>query len=231
MSTLTDMPLAAIDTETTGVDVLTARLVTASFVTIDGPTIGSDELLLNPGIDIPDEAAKVHGITTAKAQAEGLDYENGYRQVRDKLETLFASDRLVCGMNLAYDLSLIHWEGLRLGYPPLEVGALFDVYVIDKAVDKFRRGKRTLTALCQHYGVEQGAAHDATGDCMSAARVAWKQLRLPELASFDDVDSLMQAQAQWRAEQQESLHTYFLRQGNHEAAATVSGEWPVRRTA
>lgn len=231
MSTLTDMPLAACDLETSGVDVLHDRIVTASIITIDGANARPDEWLLDPGIEIPDEAARIHGITTAKARAEGLNYEAGYQKVRDRLETLFASGRLVCGMNLAFDLSLIHWEGLRLGYPPLEVGAVFDVYVVDKALDRFWRGKRTLTALCEHYGVEQGQAHDATGDCVSAARIAWKQLRSPDLASFGDTESLMVAQAQWRAEQQESLHTYFLRQGNHEAAATVSGEWPVRRTA
>lgn len=226
-----DMPLAAIDTETTGVDVFTARIVTAAFVTIDGATVASEEVLLDPGIEIPAEAAKVHGITTEKARAEGIEYEAGYRQIRDRLETLFASDRLVCGMNLAFDLSLIHWDGLRLGYPPLEVGALFDVYVVDKAIDRFRKGKRTLAAMCDHYGVELGNAHEATADALGAARLAWKMMRLPEMASFGDVDSMMATQAQWKSEQAESLRTYFKRSGNNEAAATVDGEWPVRRTA
>ena len=74
------------------------------------------------------------------------------------------------------------------------------------------------------------AAHDATADALGAARLAWKMLRLPELAEYD-VDALMRAQAQWKAEQAESLFTYFKRQGNDEAAASVSGEWPVQRSA
>lgn len=134
-------------------------------------------------------------------------------------------------MNAAYDLSLLHFEGLRLGMPDIVVGTVIDPLVIDKQIDPYRRGRRTLTALCDQYGVQQGAAHDATGDCLSAARVAYKQLRRPELASFSDMEPLMLAQAQWRAEQQQSLHEYFLRQGNTEAAASVDGEWPVRRTA
>ena len=226
-------PLAAFDIESSGTDVFTDFIVTATVVTIDGANVHADEWLLQPpdGREIPDGATNVHGITTERARAEGIPYAEGYREIRDRLETVWAKDFLMCVMNASFDLSMIHHQGIALGYLPLEVGAVLDPYVIDKAVDQFRRGKRTLTALCQHYGVKQGDAHDATGDCLSAARVAYRQLRLPALAEFGDVDSMMAAQAQWKAEQAESLHTYFLRQGNHEAAASVDGEWPVRRTA
>lgn len=228
---ITDMPLAAFDLETTGVDVTRDRIVTATIITIDGSQVHTDEWLLDPGIDIPEQAAKVHGITTERARADGQDYAEGYAQIRSRLETVWAQGHALVIMNAAYDLSMLHWEGQRLGSPELVVGAVIDPYVIDKQIDRFRKGKRTLTALCQQYGVEQGAVHNATGDCLSAARVTWKLLRRPELAEFDNIDSLMRAQAQWRAEQQQSLHEYFLRTGNTEAAATVDGEWPVRRTA
>ena len=228
---IADMRLAAADTETTGTSVFTDRIVTATVVTIDGSNTNADEWLLDPEVEIPEGAAKVHGITTEKARAEGQNYAEGYAAIRDRLETVWAQDRLVCGMNLAFDLSILHHEGLRLGYPALEVGPVFDVYVADKQLDRFRKGKRTLTALCAHYGVKLGDAHDATADALGAARLAWKMLRRPELASFADVESLMSAQAQWRADQQASLFEYFKRQGNHDAAASVSGEWPVQRSA
>lgn len=228
---ITEKPLAAFDLETTGVDVTRDRIVTATIITIDRAQVHADEWMLDPGVDIPDGAAKVHGITTEKARADGQPYEDGYRAIRDRLETLFAAGRMIVVFNASFDLSLMHWEGLRLGYPPLEVGAVFDPFVVDKTIDRFRKGKRTLAAMCDHYGVELGNAHEATADALGAARLAWKMMRLPEVSSFGDVESLMSAQAQWKAEQAESLHTYFLRQGNTEAAATVDGEWPVRRTA
>ena len=228
---LSEMPLAAFDIESTGVEVTRDRIVTATIITIDGAQVHADEWLLDPGIDIPDGAAKIHGITTERARADGQDYAEGYAQIRSRLETVWAQGHALVIMNAAYDLSLLHWEGRRLEAPELVVGAVIDPLVIDKQIDRFRKGKRTLTALCEHYGVPQGQAHDATGDCLSAARVAWKLLRRPELASFGDIDSLMAAQAQWKAEQAESLHTYFKRTGNDESAATVDGEWPVRRTA
>lgn len=228
--TLADAPLAAFDLETSGVDVRRDRIVTASVVVIgpDGPH--PEEWLLDPGIDIPDEAARVHGVTTDKARADGQDYADGYRQIRDRLETLWAHGKVVAIMNAAFDLSLLHWEGLRLGYPDLVPGPVIDPYVIDKQLDRFRKGKRTLTALCAHYGLRQDDAHQATGDALAAARLAWRMARLPDLAEYDTT-TLMAVQAQWRADQQQSLHEYFLRQGNHDAAASVSGEWPVQRSA
>lgn len=228
---IADMPLAAFDLETTGVDVRRDRIVTASAIVIGPDGAQPDEWLLNPEIDIPEGAAKVHGVTTEKARADGQDYAAGYREIRDRLETLWANGKVIAIMNAAYDLSLMHWEGVRLGYPPLEVGAVLDPFVVDKQLDRFRKGKRTLTALCAHYGVRQDDAHQATGDSLAAARLAWKMVRLPELATFADVESLMAAQAQWRADQQASLWEYFKRQGNDEAAASVSGEWPVQRSA
>lgn len=225
------MPLAAMDTETTGVSVFTDRIVTATVLTIDGADVHADEWLLDPEIEIPEGAAKVHGITTEKARADGQDYAAGYAAIRDRLETVWARGFLVAGMNLAFDLSILHHEGLRLGFPPLVVGPVFDAYVADKQINRFRKGRRNLASLCDHYGVKLGNAHDATADALAAARLAWKMVQLPELASFADTDSLMQAQAQWKSEQAESLFTYFKRQGNDEAAASVSGEWPVQRSA
>lgn len=227
---LSEMPLAAFDIESTGVEVTRDRIVTASIVTIDGAKVNTDEWLLDPGIDIPDGAAKIHGVTTARARLEGSDYDEGYCAISDRLQTVWAQGHLVAIMNAAFDLSLMHWEGKRLDEPEMVVGPVLDPLVIDKHLDPYRRGRRTLTALCEYYGVRQTDAHQSTGDSLAAARLAYRMVRLPQLADHT-VDTLMTAQAQWRAEQQESLHTYFLRQGNHEAAATVSGEWPVRRTA
>lgn len=230
---IADMPLAAFDIESSGTDVFTDFIVTATAVTIDGANVHADEWLLQPpdGREIPEGATNVHGITTERARAEGTPYAEGYREIRDRLETVWAKDFLMCIMNASFDCSMMHHQGIALGHPPLEVGAVVDPFVLDKALDRFRKGKRNLAALCAHYGVKLGDAHDATADALGAARLAWKMLRRPELASFADVESLMSAQAQWRADQQQSLHEYFLRQGNHDAAASVSGEWPVQRSA
>ena len=65
-------PLAGFDTETTGTDPETARIVTAAVI-VHGPEPVDARWLVNPGIDIPAEATAVHGISTETAQAQGLD--------------------------------------------------------------------------------------------------------------------------------------------------------------
>lgn len=230
MSAIVAAPLAALDLETSGVSVTSDRIVTASIVVIDGAAVHTDEWLLDPGIEIPDGAAKIHGITTERARTEGQDYTEGYAAIRGRLETIWAQGRLIAGMNLAFDLSILHHEGVRLGYPPLQVGAVFDVYVVDRAIDQFRRGKRTLAALCGHYGVKQTDAHQSTGDALAAARLAYVLRKRPELADYD-VAALMAAQAAWHRDRQDSYRQWLLGRGETERAETVSSEWPLQHKA
>ena len=61
-----DSPLGALDTETTGTDPETARVVTACVGMSMAPGQWSPmEWRLNPGVPIPAGAAAVHGITDA----------------------------------------------------------------------------------------------------------------------------------------------------------------------
>jgi DNA polymerase III epsilon subunit-like protein len=47
--------------------------------------------------------------------------------------------------------------------------------VIDKHLDRFRKGRRTLAAICEAYGVDLPAdeAHTAGADALAACRAAW----------------------------------------------------------
>ena len=64
---------ATFDLETTGVDVTTARIVTASLILLDpqGNVVRRGEWLADPGVEIPAGAAAVHGITTEYAREHG----------------------------------------------------------------------------------------------------------------------------------------------------------------
>src|SRR5690606_20907253 len=65
-------PMLAFDTETTGPDPEDARVVTATCAWITpGQPPAVDTWLINPGVEIPEGATAVHGITTAQAEAEG----------------------------------------------------------------------------------------------------------------------------------------------------------------
>lgn len=223
-----EMPLAAFDLETTAANPLTARIVTACVVSIDGAATAAQTWMVDPEVEIPDEAAAVHGITTDRARAEGQDYADGYREIRAAVEGAWMGGRVVAAFNASYDFTVIDREGRRLGYPPLVVGPIVDAFVIDRHVDKYRRGKRTLGVTCEHYRVELGNAHSADADALAAARLAWKLARMyPQEVGELDAEALMANQADWHRARQDDFAAYLRRVGKDDS--DVCGDWPIRQ--
>lgn len=216
-------PLVGFDLETTSPDPETARIVTATVV-LDRP--GADPILrtwlVDPGIDIPEAATSVHGITTEHAREHGQDPATAAREVIDALvEGLDHHGAPVVAFNAAFDFTVLDREARRYGLGPLAPDPVIDPFVLDKQVDRFRRGKRTLTALCEHYGVALTDAHDATADALAAVGLVRE---LGRRHPFPDPGVLHAAQVGWRAEQCASLAEYFARQGRPQE---VRGEWPL----
>lgn len=228
MTHWTTRPICAFDLETTGRDPLSARIVTGSVVTVGSEGYRSRNWIVDPGVEIPVDAAAVHGISTAQARERGQDYASGYREIRCALTDAWAAGHVVVAFNAAYDLTVLDAEGRRLGWPPLSgYGLVVDPYVIDREMDRDRRGKRTLGALCEHYGVVLAAAHEAESDALAAAELARiLPRRFPGLAALDDV---MTSQAAWHAERQRDLVEYLRSEGRD--ASDVDGRWPIRGAA
>lgn len=226
MHSWSDRPVCAFDLETTGRDPRTARIVSASVVVTDGAHTESRSWLLDPEVPIPAGASEVHGISTEYAREHGLPYLEGYAAIREALDDAWARDHVVVAFNASYDLTLMHWEGLRLGFAGLVTGVVVDPYVIDRELDKYRRGKRTLGAMCAHYGIALDAAHEAHADAVAAAELAQSlAVTFPEIRELD----IMGCQAGWHAERQADFAEYLIRQGRD--ASDVNGEWPIRRAA
>lgn len=83
--TWADDPMSPFDIESTGVDTETARIVTASVVTIVGSTPRVRSWLVDPGVDIPAEATAVHGITTEHARSHGVKASYAVAEIREAL--------------------------------------------------------------------------------------------------------------------------------------------------
>ena len=226
--------MCAFDLETTGLDTETARIVTACVALVGGGQPAQRSTwLADPGIDIPAEASAVHGITTEQARAEGSPAVEVVKAITEVLAGAVAEGVPVVALNARYDLTTLDRECRRHGVLPLvdDVVApqlrVIDPFVIDKALDPYRRGKRTLTALCEHYRVQLDGAHDAGADAVAAARVAWRQGQISRLAAMS-LDELHEAQVGWAADQAASLAAYFQRTpGKEHQAAEVRGEWPL----
>lgn len=229
-------PMLAFDTETTGVDVESDRIVTAAVVSVnDGPR-SEREWLINPGVDIPETASKIHGITTERAQRDGADPIESIDAIVKALADAARQGTPIIAMNAPFDLSILDREARRYNVPTLstwldEDGVdlyVIDPYVLDKYVDKYRRGSRTLTALAEHYEVPllDKHAHTAAGDCLAAARVAWKIAKdYPGKVGQLPLPVLMTVQVAAHAEQTASLEAYKRGKGED---VSIPRDWPIR---
>lgn len=230
-------PLASFDTETTGVDVESDRIVTAALVVQDaaGAPVRRRDWAADPGLPIPAGATAVHGLTDEWARRNGRPPGVVVEELARALaETARAGLPLVI-MNAPYDLTLLDRElrrhrGTSLAqYAATAPLLVVDPRVLDKHLDRYRKGRRTLTDLCAHYGVELGAAHDAAADATAAmGLVRAIGARFPERMGGLTPAELHLRQAVWHAAQARGLQQWFTRSGSPELVDTA---WPLRRQA
>lgn len=224
--------VAVFDLETTGVGVERDRIVTAHVGVLrhDGTVTRSRSWLANPGIDIPEQATAVHGITTERAQRNGRPAAHVVGEVVAELRELLARGVCVVAFNAPFDFTLLAHEARRYGILPIsEPQPVLDPLVIDKAFDRYRKGKRTLTDVAAEYGVTFDLAHDAEADAVAAGRVALAVLtRYRELLPESSA-SLHGSQVEWAQSQAASLSEYFQRVGKLGSGEQLDGTWPVRR--
>src|SRR5207244_13314268 len=103
---------------------------------------------------------------------------------------------------------------------------VLDPRVLDKHLDRYRKGRRTLTDLCAHYGVTLEGAHDAAADALAAldvVRAVGRRFatRLERLSPAE----LHTLPTTWHAAQARGLQAWFARSGSEE---TVNTDWPLR---
>ncbi|MCB5908556.1 exonuclease domain-containing protein [Streptomyces pinistramenti] len=229
-----DGPLASFDTETTGVDVETDRVVSAALVIQETPRSAprTTRWLINPGVEIPEAATAVHGLTAGHLARSGRWPSPVLEEVARALAAQSLAGRPLVVMNAPFDLTLLDRELKRhratslagyLGKQPLHV---LDPRVLDKHLDRYRKGRRTLTDLCAHYEVELEGAHEAAADALAALHVvrALGQRFAHRLDRLQPSE-LHTLQARWYAAQARGLQAWFARSGNPEP---VDPHWPIR---
>ncbi|MEE1797737.1 3'-5' exonuclease [Streptomyces sp. NPDC101062] len=221
-------PLVGFDLETTGTEPLEARIVTAAVVEVRrGEVIRERSWLADPGIRIPAQASAVHGISSERAASEGRPAPEVAGEIAEVLRGYWARGVPVVAYNAPFDLTLLAAELRRHGLPELDpVGPVIDPYTIDRAVDKYRRGKRNLEAVCAEYGVVLDAAHDAGADALAAARVATAIAERHASVAALTPPELHERQIAWYAEWAVDFQRFLRKKGNTDAV--VDAVWPLR---
>ena len=167
MSTpLIALKAAAIDTETTGLDVRKARLIEIGIVPIDGGTAREAQalqLLVDCGEPVPASATAIHGITAAM-----LTGEPAFAAAEPRISAAIAG-RVLIGHTIGFDIALLARERERAGLPPARHVAL-DVRVLAQLVSR-DLSSYSLEGLAAWLGVDAGERHRALGDAVTAGRV------------------------------------------------------------
>lgn len=213
--------MLAFDLETTGTNPRTCRIVTSALVRLADGAKDSRIMLADPGVEIPKAASDVHGITTEKARAEGRPHDEVLAKTIAGLRQAWADGLAVVAYNATYDLTVLLSQD-----PSFTIdGLVVDPFVLDQHYDQFRKGKRTLADVAQHYKVRLDAAHDATEDALAAARIAWMMARkYPEMTQLS-AEELMELQAVTYYERRKSLQEYLAGLGKDVSDMTFG--WPT----
>ena len=213
------------DLETTGIDPDTARIVSAAVVDFDdGQRVDGVQWRIDPGITISEEASRVHGVW--EHQREGRqDHDTALCEIIDELHDAWEAGYTVVVFNAPFDLTLLAKRALDAGTHFEVKGRVMDPLVVDRYLDKYRKGRRTLSAQAEHYGVELTKAHDASADAEAAVGIALAQAERWEQELADE--TLMARQAAWAEENMEGLRAWLRKQGK--STRDMRPGWPVRR--
>lgn len=182
--------MAPFDLETTSVDVEQARIVEAYVGRIGGGEDPAElSILVNPGIEVPEEASKVHGYTTDHLREHGHPAAKAVESIAAWVTSAMVRGIPVVGHNVGgYDLTVLDRECIRHGLPGLaertggKVSPVIDTLVLSKYLDPYRRrvsptqGAQALKTCAQVFGVawDDESAHGARYDALVSARIAWR---------------------------------------------------------
>ena len=217
--------LVALDLETTGLDPVADRIVQAAVVLVADDGSVSDmswDGIVDPGVQIPVGASNIHGITTERARHEGMPPVEALRHIARLVGDAADEGIPLVIYNAPFDWPFVLAEAQRHG---VSIGKpeIVDPLVIDRAMDRYRRGNRKLDTVAAHYGYDLGQAHDARADAIAAVAIArGVAARYPEAGGLTPL-ALQPLQVKWCAEYAESLSSYL--------GKPVDPGWPLPRGA
>ena len=162
--------VAVVDCETTGTDPQRDRIVSAAVVLVD---LGRDdsheapimEITVNPGVPIPPDATRIHGIR----DADVCDLDD-FGQVAGEL-TDFIADRPLVGFNVSFDKQILNAELKRHGFKTFHRKRSYCVMRALEEAWGYRPSLGNALERMQLSG-STNKLHDALNDAVATARIA-----------------------------------------------------------
>ena len=204
-----DPGFIAFDTETTGVDPESDRIVTAAMVNfLNGEVTSEHEWLLKLDIPIPPASTQAHGQQEREALVE----------IHEQLTSRAVP---IVAFNATFDLNMLNANLARHGIPTITEIPIICPYVLDKHFDKYVKGRnqRRLMPTIERYGLQlsEDSWHGATADATITG-----QLFLAQMDKYDDLrtiapDQLSDSIETWREQQEADFQAWLTRKRAEES--------------
>lgn len=185
------------DTETTGLNRSTARIVQLAWIlsNSNGSEVSRSSMIIKPsGYSIPESAAAIHNITTEYALENGVPLKKCLKQMAELVDDV----KLLVAHNISYDSSILKEEFHRAGlnYP---FGKTPVVCTMKSSTEYCELPKNSdipgykypkLEELYRHlFGYDFLDAHDALADAEACKQCYFELVERNVLARFDDPDT------------------------------------------
>lgn len=205
--------MIGLDYESTDVDTDVARIVTGTLYVIEpGVEPVKHSWLLDPGVEIPEATTAIHGVTTEQARAEGMSPVEALGRMTELLAEHWTPDVPLVAYNASYDLSLYWAEATRHNVATVNLDGrhVVDPLVIDRQVDRYRKGGRKLGDVCRHYGIDLINAHTSDADTLATLRLAYKiAQRYPTEVGLPTLSILHENQRVWHRTWSQRMATFL----------------------
>ena len=213
---LVSLNAVIVDTETTGPDASTARVIQIGAVRLRNGRVeeqGVFDMLVNPGIPIPASSTAIHGITDADV-TDAADFRTRFEAFRE-----FAGKDVLIGHSIGFDLAVLKRECALAGIDwkrPRTLCTRLLARVAKPSLHDF-----SMEMLAGLFGVTIEDRHSALGDAVATAKlfVAMVPLlraqNIRTLAEAEEAikaladDNLALLQAGW----EDAVHTAAREQG------------------
>jgi DNA polymerase III subunit epsilon len=225
-----DGPMIVFDTETTGIDIYEDRIVQAAIIIHEPPRPDDIRMMfyIDPGFEIPEAASKVNGLTRAVIQRNNpFEPKEGIAAISSYIEQhAIKLGYPIVMFNAIFDLPILNEERKRYGMQPISGASVLDPLVIDRRLDKYRKGGRKLTDLSVFYGVNHKHAHDAYGDARATLDLMHCMgTQFPDLRK-QSLEDMQVFQKRWYGEWRDHINEYWKSKGSKER---IDAEWPHYR--
>ena len=178
-------PIVFFDLETTGINIAKDKVVEISILKVfPNGNKESKTWLVNPEIEIPKEAADIHGITNEKVVTEPT-----FKELAPEINKMIEGCDLAGFNSNRFDIPLLAEELMRAGID----FDMNDRKAVDVQVIFHKKEQRTLSAGYQFYcGKELVGAHGAEADTN-----ATYEILLAQLDKYDDIENTVDALSEY----------------------------------